>query len=104
MKNTFLILLFATVTFLAFFAVNAEPIAEPLAEPLASPNAEPFKNNTPYTQQSFIMVGTMLIRLFAMVGVLAFFEVNTEPFAEPFTGQQPDSGSGLCGRVIKCFP
>ncbi|KAI4489078.1 hypothetical protein M0804_004576 [Polistes exclamans] len=28
MKNTFFILLFAMVTFLAFFAVNAEPMAE----------------------------------------------------------------------------
>ncbi|KAI4488945.1 hypothetical protein M0804_004443 [Polistes exclamans] len=40
MKNTFLILLSAMVTFLTFFAVNAEPIAEPLA----SPNAEPLRN------------------------------------------------------------
>lgn len=48
MKSTGLILLFAIAAILAFFEVNAEPLANPVAEPMANSEAlsarRPVKN------------------------------------------------------------
>nr|KAF7415603.1 hypothetical protein H0235_012195 [Vespula pensylvanica] len=79
MRSTCLILLFAMAAILAFFEVNAEPLAEPLAD--ANPTATTRRRGRPPGFTPFRSEARFL--LVAAVAALGFFEVNAEPVANP---------------------